>query len=385
MEKGSRQKKCAAAILTDLSKAFDCLNHELLIAKLEAYGFDKNSLTYIYSYLSERKQRTKINTSYSTWNNVKLGVPQGSILGPLLFNIFLNDIFLFTEHTKIANYADDNTPYAIGKNIQEIFDVLKEDTSKLFKWFQLNEMKSNKDKCHLLVSNQNDISIKLDDETIESSTSIKLLGITIDNNLNFNEHVTKICDKASQKLHALSRISNYITTDKMKIIMRTFFESQFNYCPLVWMFHSRTLNNRINRLHERALRLTYKNSNCSYQELLDKDNSFTIHHRNLQKLALEMYKIKHHISSPLFQDIFPEFTGSHDLRNNKCWRTSNIRTVLYGSETLSYRGPKTWELLPQSIKDSKSLKEFKEKVKYWKPVGCACRLCKIYVGNLGFL
>ena len=312
-------------------------------------------------------------------------MPQGSILGPLLFNIFLNDIFLFVERTKIVNYADDNTPYAIGKNIEEIFNILIEDTSKLFQWFQVNEMKSNKDKCHLLVCNQNDISLELDNETILSSNSVKLLGITIDNNLNFNEHVSKICNKASQKLHALMRISKYIATDKMKLIMKTFFESQFNYCPLVWMFHSRTLNNRINRLHEKALRLIYKNSNCNYQELLEQDNSFTIHHRNLQKLATEMYKIKNHISSPLFQEIFPEFTGFHDLRNNKCWKTYNIRTVLYGSETISYRGPKTWELLPQSIKDSRSLKEFKEKVKHWKPVGCACRLCKTYVAELGFL
>ena len=193
------KKLCAAAILTDLSKAFDCINHELLIAKLEAYGFSKNSLTYIYSYLSERKQRTKINTSYSSWNDIKSGVPQGSILGPLLFNIFLNDIFLFVERTKIVNYADDNTAYAIGKNIEEIFNILIEDTSKLFQWFQVNEMKSNKDKCHHLVSNQKNISLELDNETILSSNSVKLLGITIDNNLNFNEHVSKICDKASQK------------------------------------------------------------------------------------------------------------------------------------------------------------------------------------------
>ena len=103
------EKKVGGAILTDLSKAFDSLNNELLIAKLEAYGFDKSALRFIYDYLKNRMQRTKVNGSYSSWRKLLYGVPQGSILGPLLFNIFINDISLFLEKTQIANYADDNS------------------------------------------------------------------------------------------------------------------------------------------------------------------------------------------------------------------------------------------------------------------------------------
>ena len=125
----------------------------------------------------------------------------------------------------------------------------------LIKWFRDNFLKLNADKCHLLISNKSkEIEINVEEETIECENFVKLLGVTLDNKLNFNEHVSNICKKASQKLHALARVSNYICQDKLRTLMKAFIESQFGYCPLIWMFHSRTLNNRINRLHERALR-----------------------------------------------------------------------------------------------------------------------------------
>ena len=178
--------KVAGALLTDLSKAFDCLNHELLIAKLDAYVFDQSSLSYIYSYLSDRKQRTKVNNSYSSWSNIKSGVPQGSILRPLFFNIYLNDIFYFVNKCDITNYADDTTPYAVGTTMDTLLNSLEKDTKILIKWSRDNYFQLNADKCHLLISNHSrDILINVEDEIIECSSSVKLLGVTIDNKLNF--------------------------------------------------------------------------------------------------------------------------------------------------------------------------------------------------------
>ena len=110
MEKVYDNSKMFGALLTDLSKAFDCIDHELLIAKLNAYGFSITALKLVHSYLSNRKQRIKINSSYSSWLEIFWGVPKGSILGPLLFNVFLIDLFFIIENTDIASYADDNTP-----------------------------------------------------------------------------------------------------------------------------------------------------------------------------------------------------------------------------------------------------------------------------------
>ena len=221
--------KLAGALLTDLSKAFDCLNHELLIAKLEAYGLDQSSLSYIYSFLSDRKQRTKVNNSYSSWSNIQSGVPQGSIWGPLFFNIYLNDVFYFVNKCDITNYADDTTPYAVGTTKDTHLISLEKDTKILIKWFRDNYFQLNADKCHLLISNHSkDILINVEDEIIECSSSVKLLGVTIDNKLNFDEHVSKICKKASQKTHALARISNFMSQDKLRIIMSAFIESQLD-------------------------------------------------------------------------------------------------------------------------------------------------------------
>ena len=125
-------------------------------------------------------------------------------------------------------------------------------------WFENNYMKSNDDKCKLIITKENAPSVRIGNDNITCSNSVKLLGVTIDNKVNFKEHLTNICKKVSNKLYALARVSNYMSTHKLRIIMKAFIGSQFQYCPLVWMFHSMTINNRINKLHERVLRLLYK-------------------------------------------------------------------------------------------------------------------------------
>ena len=314
-----------------------------------------------------------------------MGFPKGSILGPLLFNIFINDIFLFIDESKIVNYADDNTLYTVDRDAIGVIDTLEREILTLLNWFRDNEMKPNEAKSNLLVSKVDNLSINVGNEMVHASTFVKLLGITIDYKLNFTEHINNICRKASQKFHALARVAKYINSDKLRIIMKAFFDSQFNYCPLVWMFHSRTLNNKINRLHERTLRLVYKNQILIFQELLDVDGPSTIHHRNLQKLATEKYKVRNKLSPIPIQHLFTEINTSYNLRNQRVWETSNIHTSNYGTASITYLGPKTWDILPVSIKSSESLTEFKMKVKNWKPVGCICRLCKSYIANVGFM
>ena len=141
-----------SALLTALTKAFDCLPHDLIFAKLHAYGFSIKSLKLINSYLTERNQRVKMNDRFSSWLDIVFSVPQGSILGPLLFNIFLCDMFIFCNDINFASYADDNTSYCIGKTPEEVISQLEKSSKSIFEWFENNVMKANPDKCHLLLS-----------------------------------------------------------------------------------------------------------------------------------------------------------------------------------------------------------------------------------------
>ena len=298
----------------------------------------------------------------------------------------MNDIFFFLNEAKIANYADDNSTYTIEKDIMKLLTTLETETSSVLNWFKYNEMKPNPNKCHLIVADINrryytsKSYIYLENEFIESEEYVKLLGVKIDQKLSFKEHIEGLLKKSNQKLHALMRVAKHMNKEKLRIIMKTFIESQFNYCPLIWMCHSRGLNSRINRLHERALRVVYKSDNLSFQQLLEKDESFTIHERNLQKLATEMYKVKHNLCPKSMKEIFIPAK-----RNGKDWILPKVRTVNNGLETITYRGPKTWDLVSTDIKNSKSLSVFKKKIRQWKPLGCTCRLCKQYIKDLGYL
>ena len=315
--------------------------------KLFWCGVSSSSLNLIFSDLSHRTQRVKIKTSYSDKSTIEYGVPQGSILGPLLFNIDLIDLFFECDDSEIASYADDTTPYSCADDMPSVITQLQSTASKLFSWFTNNHMKVNPGKCHILLSTKNAIDVHLEGACITSSSCEKLLGITIDSDLKFDKHIYDLCDKVSKKINALCRVTGYMSLEKRRIVMKTFAESQFNYCPLMWMLHSRTLNNKINRLHERALRIVYSDYKSSFNTLLEKDGSFSIHHRNIQSLAIEIYKFLHGLSTAIMGDIIKlNRPPTYNLRTRQELYSRNPKTMRYGTETISFLAPKIWAIIP---------------------------------------
>ena len=256
----------AATALMDL---FDTINHDLLIAKLDAYSFDAASLKLIRSYLTNRFQRTKVNTSFSSWLKLFLGVPQGSALGPLLFNIYIIDLFYLAEMTDVCNYVDDTTFHACDLDLKSLITRLEHDAALAIERFESNYMKLNQDKCHFLFPRHKyeTLFVNVGETKIWESKQQKLLGILIDRDLKFDEYVLLQCKKAGKKLTALIRISKFMTFGQRRNIMKAFIESQFGYCPLVWMFCGRQTNARINHIHERALRAVYNDEISPFEEL----------------------------------------------------------------------------------------------------------------------
>ena len=149
-------------------------------------------------------------------------------------------------------------------------------------------LKINADKCHLLVSSNAKVTIKIGSHEITNTKCEKLIGVHLDSRLSFDYHISEICKKASRKVCALARVTSGMSLSKKRTLMNAFFNSQFNYCPLIWMCHSRENNNKINRLHERCLRIIYNDKRSSFNALLEKDGSVSIHERNIKILATEM-------------------------------------------------------------------------------------------------
>ena len=262
---------------------------------------------------------------------------------------------------------------------------LEDDSKILLEWVSQNALKANPDKFHLLLSSHDEHScVTVDQYKIYNSKHEKLLGVVNDTDLNFEEHVSRLCIKASQKHHALARVSNYMNIEKCCKIMKAFINSKFGYCPLAWMFHSRKLNNRINKIHERALCIVYKDDSSSFELLLQKDGSVTIHERNIQTMATELYKVVNGLSPEILKDVFP-LKECNRYCTRFPFKSRNLRTVNYGTETISSLGPKIWSIIPNDIKNAPSLNSFKNKIKQWKPVGCPCRICKTYIAGVGFI
>lgn len=375
--------KCVGTVLMDLSKAFDCLPHKLFIAKLYAYGFSVDACTLLASYLSNRTQRVKHYGTKSDWYPLNKGVPQGSILGPVIFNIFINDL-LYSIEDGIYNYADDNTVSVIYDDIDIVKEALSMKSKYCMDWFKENMLKANPSKFQFMLMHRTingDIAHELiiDDIRLKNVNSVKLLGINIDRNFSYTGHVKQICRKASRNMNIAVRMSHFIPRVEERLsIVRAFIESMFSYCPLIWHFCNLSSIREIEKIHERALRFVSKDHLNDYEFLLTKLDCCTMVHYRLRNVAIFMYKCKYNLV-PKHVNIFKETDDQYEFRNNIRFELKRYKTKQYGYKSLRYAGVKLWNSLPLKLKTLNSLEEFKQGLLQWNCKTFMCHQCLSYV------
>ena len=380
-KKALDENQYVAAVLMDLSKAFDCLPHDLLLLKLESYGVSDSALSLLQNYLSNRKQCIKLGNFKSEYQNISKGVPQGSILGPVLFNIFLNDIFYFIQNSILYNYADDNTISKFHHDLKTVIETLENDSQILIQWFSDNKMKANPEKFQAIAigskTRSKNISFKLTEEiNIKCEEEVKLLGVTIDFRLNFNTHITNICKKASRQLNVLKRIGKHLCKLGKLNIYYSFIMSNFNYCPLTWHFCSEANTQKLENIQKRALRFIYNDYTSTYETLLLNSKLPTLKIRRLRSIALETYKIVNKESPAYLHDLVKIKQNAYSFRYTNTAEMPQVRTTHYGISSFRYGAARLWNSFPQHFRDQTNYNQFRSLVESWDGMSCGCRSCR---------
>ena len=371
-----------ATLFMDLSRAFDSIPHVLLITKLKAYGFSENACQFMTSYLKGRQQRVKINGTFSDWAGTTKGIPQGSCLGPLLFNVFINDIFSHIKACKIFNYADDNSLSATNEKLDIAIDHLISDTKIAIEWFQNNFMKVNPEKFQIMFISPFDTNLDMPNEItindtckIQPSTEVQLLGMNIDNKLNFDNHVRSLCKKASKQLKVLYRFRNVLGKKEKELLFNAFIISCFNFCPIVWNFCGKTSIKLVEKVQEKALRFVMNDYQSTYNELLNNSKRCTLHVARLRVLAVEVFKCVHKMNPKFLNNIVVKKESTYEFRDTLKLEVPKFCKIKYGKNTFSYYGPHIWNQIPSSFKKEVDLCIFKRLIATWNGPSCRCTSC----------
>ena len=368
-----------AAILMDLSKAFDCLPHDILLCKLSAYGLSESSVNLLKNYLSNRKQQIKIEGVVSEWANISKGVPQGSILGPLLFNVFINDIFYFIKKGTLYNYADDNTLSFAHPDYDVLISTLEEESLVLIDWFKINCMKANPDKFQALAVGNNTLKnnpvFNIDSAIISCDDVVNLLGISIDYQLNFDSHIRSLCRKASQQLNVLKRIGSFLSRLNKLTIFHTFILSNFNFCPLAWHFCSKTNTKKLEKIQERALRFIYNDYDSSYEQLLSIACVPSLHVRRMRTMAAETFKILYKLAPLCLHDLVHFKNSNYSFRYSNIVDLPRVRTTKFGKKSFRYSAAELWNDLPEYIRSVGNFNQFTNLLQSWNGKICKCTAC----------
>ncbi len=325
------------------------------------YGFSNNSASLIHNYLSGRSQRVKIGSIVGDWMDLTKGTPQGSKLGPNLFNLFINDLLYHLPDDSVANFADDNTLYATHSSPRGLKDKLNSLVNNAQQWYTDNGMQSNPTKFQsIFFGNTPNCDITVDNIVIESTGLIKLLGVSVDAHLSFSTHIANICIKAGKNLNAVKRLAKSLPTSVRLQLYKTYISCHFNFCPLVWHFCSQSDTDKLELLQYRALKFVYDDYESDYQGLLSKANLPSLELSRQRQLCVQVFKCIHELAPKYMCDLFQLKDKSlHNTRLAKALVQYHYNSVTNGINSFTRYATHLWHKLPNSTKSTADLDSFK--------------------------
>lgn len=358
-------------VFLDLSKAFDTINHTTLLNKLRHYGIRGQALEWFRSYLSSREQFVMYKNTTSLLREVTCGVPQGSVLGPLLFIIYTNDLPNALRFTRCVLFADDTTVYYSSRNLEHVIQNISADLKNLTEWFKANKLSLNITKTNYMLFTKNDkdykrnMNLRLSNEDITRVNSTKFLGMIIDDKLNWQSHIEHTKNKISSGLYALNKSKHVLGTKHLKTLYYSLIHPYITYGLLLWGSASKSLTKRIEIMQNKAIRsITNSKYNASALPLYKQLKILPLKHLYEQQLGKLMYMHSKHILPLHIQKLFtPNNTiHTHGTRHANDPHFHHVTSSQIMSSFM-HKAPAFWYQLSPHIKDSITTKTFIFRIK----------------------
>ena len=350
------------SIFVDFTKAFDTVRHDILVNKLSHYGIRGTVNNWFLDYLSNRTQSIKISDNISTTRNINYGVPQGSVLGPILFLIYINDLPQIFNNIKVKLFADDATLYLFGRDLTNVFQKANQDLYIFYNWCLSNRLSVNLNKTFFMLFTNKDINIlpplMFHNIAIQQTFQHKLLGVTIDHKLTFKPYISELIIKLSRNISLLYQVKEIMPNSVLKIMYNAHILPYLQYCMPVWCNTYPTHLLSLFRMQKKALRIITNSTFYEHTHPLFKETQILkLFDLNKLQIATHMYK-----NIDVYRNLNIQVYHNYPVRTRNDLRIPIHNLTIY-QHSLAYTGPKIWNSLPDDIKNSLSIHSFKKQYK----------------------